>query len=209
MKKVKVRLTFMTKKNLKLIASAFLPTIFGKFKIYLFKDKFDNKEHLALVKGNLNKKTSVFVRIHSECITGDVFHSLKCDCHFQLVKALEIIGKEKNGILIYLRQEGRGIGLENKIKAYALQDKGLDTVEANLKLGFPADLRTYDIAVAILKYFKIKSIKLITNNPEKIESIEKEEIKIIERIPILVGKNKYNENYLLVKKRKLNHILDI
>lgn len=180
--------------------SANLPSKFGKFKIKAFKEK--EKEHLAIYKEPLNEP--LVVRIHSECLTGDALGSLKCDCRDQLEYALEYIEAHK-GMVIYLRQEGRNIGLLNKVNAYALQDKGLDTIEANHQLGFEADERSYEIVTEILNEFGIKKIKLLTNNPKKITSLEG--IEIVERIPIIIDSNVHNENYLKVKKEKMGHLL--
>ncbi|GAB6046109.1 GTP cyclohydrolase II [Caminibacter profundus] len=177
-----------------------LPTIYGEFKIQSFKDQ--EKEHLVIFTKNLPEIP--IVRIHSECLTGDALRSLKCDCGEQLEYALKTIN-EKGGMVIYLRQEGRGIGLFNKVNAYALQDKGLDTVEANHQLGFEADLRDFSIVEEILKNFGIKKIKLLTNNPRKEFAFK--EIEVIERIPIKVKPNPYNKNYLKTKKEKLGHKL--
>ena len=185
--------------------SARLPTKYGNFKAYVYEcDR--GLHHLALVKGSVKNKKNVLVRVHSECLTGDVFHSLRCDCGQQIDKALQLIGKE-GGVLLYLRQEGRGIGLLNKIKAYALQDKGMDTVEANEKLGFKADMRDYTLGVRILVDLGITSMKLLTNNPRKIVGLEGYCLKIVERIPIICPANKYSERYLRTKKEKLGHIL--
>ena len=177
-----------------------LPTKFGTFKIISFKE--NNKEHLVIYKES--KSSSPIVRIHSECLTGDALGSLKCDCGDQLDFALEAISKE-GGFILYLRQEGRGIGLFNKVNAYSLQDGGMDTVEANLHLGFKADLRSYEIAELMLDYFNIKEIKLLTNNPKKINFSKK--IIVKERLPILIDSNKYNKEYLNIKKNKMDHQL--
>ena len=179
---------------------ASLPTKYGNFKIQSFKEK--DKEHLAIFTDNLPKIP--YIRIHSECLTGDVLGSLKCDCGEQLEFALKTIN-EKGGIVLYLRQEGRGIGLFNKVNAYALQDKGFDTVEANHQLGFEADMRDFSIVEKILKHFDIKKIKLLTNNPKKEFAFK--EIEVIERIPIKIKPNPYNEFYLKTKKEKLGHKL--
>jgi len=178
-----------------------LPTKYGNFKIQSFKE--GNKEHLAIFTEPL--PDIPLVRVHSECLTGDVLGSLKCDCGEQLDLALEIIAKE-GGLLIYHRQEGRNIGLFNKVNAYALQDNGLDTIEANHQLGFRADERTYDIVKKILNHFGIKKLKLLTNNPKKLDSLKGFEI--VERIPIKISPNSYNKDYLKVKKEQLGHLLD-
>ena len=182
-----------------------LPTEYGDFNAVVYEDN-EGLHHIALVNGNIKEK-EVLVRVHSECLTGDVLHSLRCDCRQQLDKALKLIGKE-GGVLLYLRQEGRGIGLLNKIKAYSLQDKGLDTVEANEKLGFKGDMRDYTIGVQILADLGLKKIRLMTNNPRKIEGLEKYGINIIERIPLIIKPNTQNKKYLQAKKDKLGHYLE-
>ena len=187
-------------KNIEISQIATLPTKHGTFKIQAFKE--DEKEHLAIFTDDLSD--APIVRVHSECLTGDAIGSVKCDCGEQLDYALETIGKE-GGLVIYHRQEGRNIGLLNKVNAYALQDKGFDTVAANHQLGFKADERTYEIVEFILKHFGITQLKLLTNNPRKIESLG--EIKIIERLPIQIEPNPYNEGYLKVKKDQLGHLL--
>lgn len=185
------------------IAEAFFPTRFGKFRIYSFRE--GSKEHLALAMG-LDDKVPL-VRIHSKCLTGDTFCSLRCDCRQQLEAALNEIAKKGCGMLIYLDQEGRGIGLSNKIKAYALQDEGMDTVEANKKLGFKPDERHYQAVAEILKHFKIKKIALLTNNPQKIKELEDAGITVAERIPLITEPTEYNGDYLKTKKNKLGHQL--
>jgi len=192
-------------KMLELYAKAKLPTIAGIFDIYAFKWDGDDKENAVLVKGDIMNQQDIPVRIHSECLTGDVFGSQRCDCRDQLVHSLNYLGAQPKGLLIYLRQEGRGIGLLNKIKAYSLQEMGYDTVEANLMLGFPADKRDYSFAVEVLNYFHLHSIKLLTNNPDKIEFLEKNNIIVSERIPILSEPTPYDKFYLETKKVRMRH----
>jgi len=188
------------KSNIQISKTANLPTKYGDFKIQSFKE--GQKEHLVIFKKPWGD--TPLVRIHSECLTGDALGSLKCDCGKQLEYALEAVQKE-GGMVIYLRQEGRDIGLLNKVNAYALQDEGLDTVEANHQLGFEADERNYEIVEFILNFYGVDKIRLLTNNPKKIMALK--DIKIIKRIPIKVGKNPHNENYLKVKKEKMDHLL--
>jgi 3,4-dihydroxy 2-butanone 4-phosphate synthase/GTP cyclohydrolase II len=185
-----------------------LPTEWGKFKLVLYRDSTNNKTHLALVKGE-SLKDPVLVRVHSECLTGDVFGSLRCDCGRQLEKAMEIIDKEKQGVILYMNQEGRGIGLTDKIRAYNLQDKGMDTVEANVALGHKADLRDYGIGAQMLVDLGIRNIRLLTNNPRKIVGLEGYGLKVIERVPLEVEPNPANYNYLKAKKEKLGHNLSL
>lgn len=191
-----------------IVATATLPTKYGIFKIVVFKSKKDHLEHVALIKGD-NFKEPVLVRIHSQCLTGEVFTSLRCDCGNQLIESLTLIGKTKTGILIYLNQEGRSIGLTNKIKAYALQEKGLDTVEANEQLGFTADSRNYEAAASILKNLNIKQINLLTNNPEKISQLKKFEIDVKSVIPLEIAPNPIDIRYLKTKKEKMGHKLKL
>ena len=191
---------------MKFISEAFLPTRFGKFRIHAFIDD-DGKEHLALTRCMHPKHEPVPVRVHSRCITGDTLTSQRCDCRDQLEAAMEYLEKKECGILIYLDQEGRGIGLANKIRAYALQDQGMDTVEANVKLGFEEDMRDFSAAAEILKYLGVTKIMLLTNNPGKISSLEDNGIEVVERIPLITKTNKYNEKYIKTKKEKMGHQL--
>jgi 3,4-dihydroxy 2-butanone 4-phosphate synthase/GTP cyclohydrolase II len=191
------------------VATTRLPLLeHGEFSMKAFTNQLDKSEHFALVKPPLDSQQIPLVRIHSECITGDVFGSCKCDCGSQLHQSLQAIGKE-GGVLIYLRQEGRGIGLANKLKAYALQEQGLDTVEANLKLGFPADQRNYAVAYQILKYLGIDTLRLLTNNPAKVDSLEQFGLNISQRIPLNAISNQDNLRYLRTKKEKMGHLLVI
>lgn len=189
-------------------AKAGLPTCFGDFQILVFKNSLDDKEHLAIVKGDVKGKKDVLLRIHSECLTGDVFGSKRCDCGEQLHNALHRIEDQGEGVVIYMRQEGRGIGLTYKIKAYALQEEGLDTVEANEKLGFPADMREYHLAAQIIRYLGIESIRLMTNNPAKTHGLEDLGINISNREPIVIEANDVNKGYLHTKAVKMGHQLD-
>jgi len=185
-----------------------LPTQYGNFKVFVFHNNMDDKEHLAIVKGDVSDGENVLVRLHSECLTSEVLGSLKCDCREQLQQALQYISQKGRGIVLYLRQEGRGIGLGNKIRAYALQEQGYDTVQANHILGFPDDLRQYDIAAAILKELGVNSVKLLTNNPNKIKGLEQFGIEVIERIPLQIEPNLYNRFYLMTKSQKSGHLID-
>lgn len=191
------------------VASSELPTRFGDFHVRVFRSLVDGSEHIALVRGQVRPDTEVLVRVHSECMTGDVFGSLRCDCGAQLSTALELISREGAGVLLYLRQEGRGIGLANKIKAYALQDQGLDTVDANVHLGFKADHRDYGIGAQILRAVGVSRIKLLTNNPQKRTGLKGYNIEIVDRVPLQVGANPKNEKYLRAKREKLGHLFDV
>ncbi|HRP01638.1 MAG TPA: bifunctional 3,4-dihydroxy-2-butanone-4-phosphate synthase/GTP cyclohydrolase II [Candidatus Kapabacteria bacterium] len=189
------------------VAETRLPTQYGEFKLVVFENNFDHQEHIALIKGDISGDEPVLLRVHSECLTGDIFHSLRCDCGEQLANALEMINKEGRGVLLYMRQEGRGIGLTNKIKAYKLQDQGLDTVEANIHLGFDPDPRDYGIGAQILRLLGIKKMRLISNNPTKRVGLESYGLEVVEQVPIEVTPNDINRNYMLTKKNKMGHIL--
>ncbi|WP_214480112.1 bifunctional 3,4-dihydroxy-2-butanone-4-phosphate synthase/GTP cyclohydrolase II [Bacillus sp. SM2101] len=186
-----------------------LPTEFGEFKTIGYTNEIDSKDHIALVKGNISPDHPTLVRVHSECLTGDVFGSFRCDCGPQLHAALTQIEKEGNGVLLYMRQEGRGIGLLNKLRAYKLQEAGYDTVEANEELGFEPDLREYGIGAQILKDLGVRKMKLLTNNPRKIAGLEGYDLEVIERIPIQMPTKKQNEAYLKTKNNKLGHLLNM
>lgn len=186
-----------------------LPTKFGDFKVVAFKEKGTEKCHLALIKGDITKEEPILVRVHSECLTGDSLGSRKCDCGEQYEASMKMIANEGRGILLYMKQEGRGIGLLNKLKAYSLQDEGLDTVDANLALGFAPDLRDYKASSDMLKNLGVNKIRLITNNPEKIEGLKENGIDVIERVPVEMPLNKSDEFYLKTKKERMNHLLNI
>ena len=193
-------------KKIKYIASCRLPTEWGVFTMHGF-EEIDGQEHIALSMGDFSDGLPVLSRIHSECLTGDALFSQKCDCGPQLKAAMQAVQKEGRGIIVYLRQEGRGIGLINKIRAYRLQDQGLDTVEANLKLGLPVDARDFSLAKHIYDHLGVHEIKLLTNNPEKVSTLQQAGISIVERIPLQVGENSENERYLHTKAEKLGHFL--
>lgn len=192
----------------KIVAVADLPTLFGDFQVVAFYNNTDEKEHIALISGDVCGKEEVPVRLHSECLTGDAIGSLRCDCRDQLIVAMKKVASLDNGIVLYLRQEGRGIGLVNKMKAYQLQDFGYDTVEANEALGFRDDERDYMIAAHMLMALDVKSINLLTNNPRKVKDLKRHGINVVGRIPILIEPNEYNERYLRTKMEKLGHTLD-
>jgi GTP cyclohydrolase II len=191
--------------ELRKVAEANFPTRFGLFRIYGFEN--DAEEAVVLKMGDIEGDPPL-VRIHSECLTGDVFHSLRCDCRAQLELALESIGREGRGLLIYEHQEGRGIGLLNKLRAYELQDQGADTVEANEQLGFEADLRGYQLSAEILRFFGLRAVRLMSNNPEKVQAVERVGVRVTERVPSIVEPMKSTEDYLRTKREKLGHLLD-
>jgi GTP cyclohydrolase II len=197
--------------TVRFVASALLPTQWGDFELLGFLDESSGKEHLVIAKG-LNEAPAPdkvpLLRIHSECLTGDALFSLRCDCGSQLKNAMQKIAQEGCGAVLYLRQEGRGIGLLNKIKAYHLQDEGADTVEANEQLGFHADQRDYAMCEPMLKHLHITQLRLLTNNPQKVIALEKMGIKVVERIPLRTGQNSHNERYLQTKKGKLGHLME-
>jgi GTP cyclohydrolase II len=194
--------------SVKLIAHAALPTRYGRFTIYGFKGRGPLDEAVALVRGKVNGKTAPLVRVHSQCLTGDVLASLRCDCRAQLELSLKKIGQAGAGILLYLPQEGRGIGLMNKLRAYQLQDGGMDTVEANETLGFAADARDYDLSAQILKKLGATKIRLLSNNPEKVRQLEQSGIRVVQRVACQPRVSKISHSYLQTKKRKMGHILE-
>jgi 3,4-dihydroxy 2-butanone 4-phosphate synthase / GTP cyclohydrolase II len=198
----------MTREKLvqKLVATT-LPTKYGEFTIHLYRSETDNKEHVALVKGTITPDVPALVRVHSECLTGDIFGSLRCDCNEQLFAAIHMVEKAGSGVVLYMRQEGRGIGLHNKLKAYRLQDEGLDTVEANEKLGFLPDLRDYGIGAQILRDLGVAKMRLLTNNPKKVVGLAGYGLDIVERIPLEMDPNAINEKYLKTKRDKLGHMI--
>lgn len=189
------------------IESSKLPTQWGEFDMHGFEDRENDKEHLILSMGDIANGEPVLARVHSECLTGDALFSMRCDCGSQLQAALQKIAEEGRGALLYLRQEGRGIGLLNKIKAYKLQDQGADTVEANEQLGFGADMRDYSICKVMLEHMKIKQVKLMTNNPRKVKALTDQGIDVIERLPLQTGQNPHNAKYLATKAGKLGHLM--
>ncbi|MCL5670847.1 MAG: GTP cyclohydrolase II [Acidobacteria bacterium] len=189
------------------VASAHLPTEFGPFTVHVYECPSQNREHLALVKGKLSPDRAVLVRVHSQCVTGDTLYSIRCDCRDQLATAMKKISEKGEGVLVYLSQEGRGIGLANKIRAYALQDKGLDTVQANERLGLPADMRDYSVGAQILADLGVRKIHLLTNNPKKVSGIRRYGLRILRRVPLEIPPTTCNRRYLKVKKDKLGHLL--
>ncbi|WP_042349816.1 bifunctional 3,4-dihydroxy-2-butanone-4-phosphate synthase/GTP cyclohydrolase II [Bacillus massiliigorillae] len=202
-----VHYRYNNEKIVKKEASVHLPTDYGSFQLIGYSNLLDDSEHVALVKGDIQTDEAPLVRIHSECLTGDVFHSKRCDCGPQLNRALEILEEEGSGVILYMRQEGRGIGLLNKLRAYELQEQGYDTVEANEKLGFPPELRNYALSAQILRDLGIEKVRLLTNNPDKIDGLTKYDIDVVDRVPIQISAVKENENYLTTKKIKMGHLL--
>ena len=194
--------------SVEIVAEAKLPTRYGHFRIVAFRNNKDHKDHVALIHGDVNGAENVPTRLHSECLTGDVFGSLRCDCRQQLEVALEQLGDLECGLILYMRQEGRGIGLANKIAAYALQDTGLDTVEANYHLGFDDDLREYDVAARMFDLLGVESVNLMTNNPKKIIGLHGYGLNVVERVPIEVVPSDRNRGYLMTKRDKLGHWLE-
>ena len=188
--------------------SCALPTQWGDFRLYAFEDTENDKVHLGLVLGELNTESAVLTRIHSECLTGDALFSQRCDCGSQLEHAMKQISEEGSGLILYLRQEGRGIGLLNKIRAYHLQDEGADTVEANERLGFGADMRDYSICGPMFEYFEVSKVRLLTNNPRKVSALESLQIAVEDRLPIHTGHNPHNDHYLKTKAGKLGHMVE-
>ena len=196
----------MLKKIISFVETSELPTDIANFKVHAFTEEQSKKDHLVIAFGNLESKKPILARIHSQCITGESFFSMRCDCRFQLTESLKQIAKNGSGAIFYLQQEGRGIGLSNKIRAYKLQDEGMDTVEANHQLGFHEDERNYEIVASMANHLNIESVDLMTNNPKKISALEKMGLKINKRIPILTESNKHNERYLNTKAKKLGHL---
>ena len=196
-------------KSIEKVAEAHLPTEFGDFRIAGYKSLTSDEEFVCVFKGELNENMAIPVRIHSQCLTGDVFHSIKCDCGLQLQRAMETIAKEKRGVIVYQHQEGRGIGIINKIRAYALQDQGADTIEANTRLGLEVDTREYYQCIEILKDLGVRKVKAMSNNPEKLRAMRDGGLEIIERVPIEFKPSKDTQKYLSVKKFQMGHILNL
>lgn len=194
---------------LRIVAIANFPSKYGSFRVVAFENNKDGKDHIMVIKGKVIDAENVLTRIHSSCVTGDVLGSLRCDCGDQLKKALQMMEEEEQGVLLYMQQGGRGIGLTNKIKAYMYQDRGIDTYDANILLGFPPDPRQYELAAAMLKKFNISHIRLLTNNPQKIRDLEQFGVRINERIPIEIPPNNFNRFYLETKKDKFGHLLSM
>jgi GTP cyclohydrolase II len=195
--------------DVQLVTSARIPTLAGEFQLHLYHAPQDSQDHLALVIGSIAEADRVLTRLHSECFTGDVLHSLRCDCGEQLRRALEMIAAEGSGVLIYLRQEGRGIGLVDKLRAYNLQDEGLDTVDANLALGHQADERDYGAAAGILRQLGVRSVRLLTNNPRKIDALRELGIDVVARLPLLIPATDESEAYLRTKRTRMNHWINV
>ena len=197
----------MTKDTIKFVEESELPNEIATFKVHAFTEIQTDKDHLAITLGDIKSTNSVLARIHSQCITGESFYSLRCDCRFQLTESLRLIANKGCGVVFYLQQEGRGIGLSNKIRAYNLQDQGLDTVEANHQLGFGEDERSYEIVSAMAKHLNLTTIDLMTNNPKKIEAVKKSGLIVNKRIPIKIVSNDHNRDYLNTKAKKLGHLM--
>ncbi|HMK09828.1 MAG TPA: GTP cyclohydrolase II [Anaerolineales bacterium] len=195
--------------EVELVTSARIPTPTGEFQLHLYHDLLDGQDHLAVVMGSIRDGEGILTRLHSECFTGDVLHSLRCDCGEQLRRALAMIAAEGGGVLIYLRQEGRGIGLRDKLRAYNLQDEGMDTVEANLALGHQADEREYGAAARILRHLGVRSVRLLTNNPHKIDALRQLGVTVVARLPLLIPATVESEAYLRTKRTRLNHWISL
>jgi GTP cyclohydrolase II len=202
-----VQLALASQPPVRIVDSASLPTRHGDFRIVAFADTIDGKDHVALVRGDVRGATDVLTRIHSECLTGDAFASLRCDCREQLEEGLRLVAASERGIVLYLRQEGRGIGLANKVRAYALQERGLDTVDANLALGFADDARRYDVAAGMLDALGVASIQLLTNNPDKVRQLEDLGVAVTRRVPHRMPPNAHNVRYLATKAARSGHLL--
>ena len=190
-------------------SEATVPTEYGSFRLHVFREIGTEHEHCAVVRGDVRGAEDLLVRVHSECFTGEVLHSLKCDCREQLDQALRLIAEADRGAVVYLRQEGRGIGLGNKIRAYALQEQGADTVDANLKLGFAADARRYHVASEILQVLGVRSVSLLTNNPDKVAALRADGVAVSERVPMVIIPNSHNRDYLDTKRARMGHLIDL